>query len=64
MEGLVSKAQSGVSDEVFRTDLAEVLRVLPEMDLTDDEALIEALWSSALEAYRAGWEMNRTEDEL
>lgn len=61
---LIGKAQSGLSDDEFRAELAAVLARLPDMDLTDDDLLQEALWEAGAEAYRKGWEINRTEDEI
>lgn len=61
---LIGKAQSGLSDDEFRAELAAVLARLPDMDLTDDDLLQEALWDAGMEAYRKGWEINRTEDEI
>lgn len=61
---LIGKAQSGLSDDEFRAKLAAVLARLPDMDLTDDDLLQEALWDASAEAYRKGWEINRTEDEI
>lgn len=61
---LISKAQSGLSDDEFRAELAAVLARLPDMDLTDDDVLQEALWNTGAEAYRKGWEINRTEEEI
>lgn len=61
---LIGKAQSGLSDDEFRAELAAVLARLPDMDLTDDDLLQEALWDASAEAYRKGWEINRTEDEI
>ena len=48
----------------FRAELAAVLARLPEMDLTNDDLLQEALWDASAEAYRKGWEINRIEDEI
>lgn len=48
----------------FRAELAAVLAHLPEMDLTNDDLLQEALWDASAEAYRKGWEINRIEDEI
>lgn len=64
VRGLVDKARSGLSDDEFREELAAVLDRLPDMDLTDDDLLQEALWDAGAEAYRKGWEINRTEDEI
>lgn len=64
VRGLISKAQSGLSDDEFRAELAAVLARLPDMDLTDDDLLQEALWDAGAEAYRKGWEINRTQDEI
>lgn len=61
---LIGKAQSGLSDDEFRAELAAVLARLPDMDLTDDDLLQEALWDASAEAYRKGWEINRAEDEI
>lgn len=61
---LIGKAQSGLSDDEFRAELAAVLTRLPDMDLTDDDLLQEALWDAGAEAYRKGWEINRTQDEI
>ena len=61
---LIGKAQSGLSDHEFRAELAAVLARLPEMDLTNDDLLQEALWDASAEAYRKGWEINRIEDEI
>lgn len=61
---LIGKAQSGLSDDEFRGELAAVLARLPDMDLTDDDLLQEALWDAGAEAYRKGWEINRTQDEI
>lgn len=61
---LIGKASSGLSDDEFRAELAAVLDRLPDMDLTDDDLLQEALWDAGMEAYRKGWEINRTEDEI
>ena len=58
---LIGKARSGLSD---RAELAAVLARLPEMDLTNDDLLQEALWDASAEAYRKGWEINRIEDEI
>ncbi len=43
---LIGKARSGLSDHEFRAELAAVLARLPEMDLTNDDLLQEALWAS------------------
>ena len=48
----------------FRAELAAVLARLPEMDLSNDDLLQEALWDASAEAYRKGWEINRIEDEI
>lgn len=61
---LIGKSSSGLSDDEFRAELTTVLARLPDMDLTDDELLQEALWDAGMEAYRKGWEINRTEDEI
>ena len=61
---LIGKAQSGLSDDEFRAELAAVLDRLPDMDLTDDDLLQETLWDAGAEAYRKGWEINRIEDEI
>lgn len=61
---LIGKAQSGLPDDEFRAELAAVLDRLPDMDLTDDDLLQETLWDAGAEAYRKGWEINRTEDEI
>ena len=61
---LIGKAQSGLSDDEFRAELGAVLDRLPDMDLTDDDLLQEALWNAGAEAYRKGWEINRTQDEI
>lgn len=61
---LIGKASSGLSDDEFRAELDAVLARLPDMDLTDDDLLQEALWDAGMEAYRKGWEINRTEDEI
>ena len=61
---LIGKARSGLSDHEFRAELAAVLARLPEMDLTNDDLLQEALWDASAEAYRKGWEINRIEDEI
>lgn len=61
---LIGKAQSGLSDDEFRAELVAALDRLPDMDLTDDDLLQEALWDAGMEAYRKGWEINRTEDEI
>lgn len=61
---LIGKAQSGLSDAEFRQELKDVLVRLPDMDLTNDDLLIEALWNAGAEAYRKGWETNWTEDEI
>lgn len=64
VRGLIDKALSGLSDDEFRSELSGVLARLPDMDLTDDDLLQEALWDASAEAYRKGWEINRTEDEI
>ena len=61
---LIGKARSGLSDHEFRAELAAVLARLPEMDLTNDDLLQEALWDASAEAYRKGWEINQIEDEI
>ena len=61
---LIGKARSGLSDHEFRAELAAVLARLPEMDLTNDDLLQEALWDASAEAYRKGWEINWIEDEI
>lgn len=61
---LIGKARSGLSDDEFRAELAAVLDRLPDMDLTDDDLLQEALWDAGAEAYRKGWEINQAEDEI
>lgn len=56
--GLIAKARSGLSDADFRAEVKAVLSGLAEMALTDDDALVEALWDAGAQAYRAGWEAN------
>ena len=51
---LIGKARSGLSDHEFRAELAAVLARLPEMDLTNDDLLQEALWDASADAYRKG----------
>lgn len=56
VRGLISKARSGLSEHEFRAELAAGFARLPEMELTDDDALLNALWEQGARAYRRGWE--------